>query len=746
MTASNITVPGYWKAPLQSRLCWRVALCVLAATLAIEVLILIPSYWAQEGRLLAQLEERARLALHNELQSRQAGDPLALQAAGLRAAAGTALVGGVFQGPDGGRLASFGEASEPSVASSRRHEASWDLMVADAPLHVEARLDRASVDGELLAYTGRIAGLVLLICVVVFSVTMAALGRFVLQPIFDIRARMGPEADPQDPSAARPKDELEEVSSSLSSLGQRVAQRFTHKLEEHERRLQDFADAASDFFWEMDGDLRFSFFSDRFTTITGVPQDALLGRTREETGIPNVDPAAWRDHLSALAAHRPFRNFVHPRVLPDGRTVWISLNGSPVFDRNGAFRGFRGCGCDVTAQKLAEEALVAAKVEAEEARANLVEAIEAMSEGFALFDADDRLIVCNSKYREVFSRCAGAARPGLDYREILTAGIENGVFEEALGREQDWLESHLALARRSGTAFEERLSNGRWVRNTMRRTRAGGMVRTKTDISELKRREQELTEAKQQAEQASQAKSEFLANMSHELRTPLNAVIGFSEIILNSTMGPVGNAKYVEYAEDINKSGHHLLNLINEILDLSKIEAGKLDLNESFVDVKKAFQTCLAITSEPMAEAGLTLETDLPAHLPGLWADDLKLKQIVINLLSNALKFSDAGDVIRLSARIAPAGTFQFTVSDTGIGMSREEIPIALAPFGQVSKALDRKHAGTGLGLPLTKLLAERHGGSLCIESAPGVGTSVTVEFPESRVRSLRSQIAAERA
>jgi signal transduction histidine kinase len=255
-----------------------------------------------------------------------------------------------------------------------------------------------------------------------------------------------------------------------------------------------------------------------------------------------------------------------------------------------------------------------------------------------------------------------------------------------------------------------------------------------SDITPRRQATEAMREAKEQAELANRAKSEFLAAMSHELRTPLNAILGFSELMGSGALGPLGNPKYEEYTKDINDSGRHLLSLINDILDLSKVEAGKLDLDEEDIDVAMATNSCMVLVKERARNGGVKLLTDLLDGLPALHADKRKLKQILVNLLSNAVKFTPAGGEVTLKAWCKADAGYVFQVIDTGIGIALEDIPKALSPFGQVDAKLARKYEGTGLGLPLTKSLVEMHGGSLDLQSEVGVGTTVTVRFPKERI------------
>jgi len=254
-----------------------------------------------------------------------------------------------------------------------------------------------------------------------------------------------------------------------------------------------------------------------------------------------------------------------------------------------------------------------------------------------------------------------------------------------------------------------------------------------TIIAELRQREQELSNAKTAAESENRAKSEFLALMSHELRTPLNAINGFSEIIRNQVFGPVAE-RYRSYAADIHESGQHLLRIINDILDLSKAEAGSMDLVVETVDVADVIDRCTRLVRERANAARLSLYTSIE---PGLRinVDELKFKQIVINILTNAIKFTPPGGRIDIICRVDPRDRrFELRITDTGIGMAPEDIPIALSPFQQVDSRLSRKYGGTGLGLPLSKALVELHGGQLEIASRPAMGTTVTVWLGADRV------------
>jgi signal transduction histidine kinase len=250
----------------------------------------------------------------------------------------------------------------------------------------------------------------------------------------------------------------------------------------------------------------------------------------------------------------------------------------------------------------------------------------------------------------------------------------------------------------------------------------------------LESKNRELVAANEKAEFASRTKSEFLANMSHELRTPLNAIIGFSELMGNATLGPLGNPKYEEYTKDINDSGRHLLALINDILDLSKVESGADEIHEEQIQIREVVGSVITMVKGRAQKGGVKLELEVSDHLPALRADIRKLKQILVNLLSNAIKFTDPGGKVTFRIWCRTGSGYVFQVADTGIGIALDDIPKALSPFQQVDGDLNRKYEGSGLGLPLTKSLVELHGGSLDLQSRLGVGTTVTVRLPEERV------------
>ncbi len=305
---------------------------------------------------------------------------------------------------------------------------------------------------------------------------------------------------------------------------------------------------------------------------------------------------------------------------------------------------------------------------------------------------------------------------------------------------RDWV-GMLEKTSQQGKEAEVRKQSGKavWVNMTGHAARDtfGDIIHfecTMFDITERRRAELGLLAAKEQADFANRSKSEFLANMSHELRTPLNAIIGFSEIIRDELFGEVANKQYVEYAGDIYDSGSLLLSLINDILDMSKIEAGKRELAEETLDVEQIVRAVMRLVAARAKAGKVKMSMKVSPAMPSLRAEERAVKQILTNLLTNAIKFTPEGGTISLLASVLETGDICIKIQDTGIGMSADEIPVAMAPFGQIESALSRKNQGTGLGLPLTRALAELHGGSLSIDSKVGDGTLVTLLFPKERV------------
>lgn len=396
---------------------------------------------------------------------------------------------------------------------------------------------------------------------------------------------------------------------------------------------------------------------------------------------------------------------------------------------------------------------------ASDANARLRDAVETISEAFVLWDDQNQLVMCNTKYQQFHGLADDMVKPGSSYDEVIAAASEPIVSKRiaVAGKYAD-----------GSRTYEAQLEDGRWLHINERRTRDGGYVSVGTDITDLKEGQTRFAESEQQlrasvaelrlsrrelehqkqqlvdlaekyaleknrAEAANRAKSEFLANISHELRTPLNAVIGFSEVMQQALFGPLGHPKYQEYARDIYTSGAYLLEVINDILDMSKIEAGRMNLDVSDVDVADIVEDSMKVVSQAAAERDITLERHGPAHL-AIEADRRFVKQVFLNLLSNAVKFTrDGGRVdVHLSRK---NGQAKISIKDTGIGIAEADIAKLGTPFEQVENQFSKSHQGSGLGLAISRALIELHGGALQIKSREGQGTTVICTLPIQAVR-----------
>src|SRR3954453_53315 len=428
-----------------------------------------------------------------------------------------------------------------------------------------------------------------------------------------------------------------------------------------------------------------------------------------------------------------------------GGWVWLRARAELVGDEDDASQHLVGIAVDITEQRgLVEQNATA--------NARLREAIEAISEAFVLWDADHRLVLCNSKYQLL--------------HQLPADGLAGAKAAKAMRSGQaPLMQPHAFHARQNFGAppFEAQLADGRWLHVNERRTRDGGYVSVGTDITALKRHEERLLDSerqliatigdlkksrqkleaqaqqladlaeryldqKAQAESANRAKSQFLANMSHELRTPLNAILGFAEVMESGIFGALGSEKYVEYCRDIRSSGHYLLSVIDDILDMSRIEAGRLRLVRQPIVLYAAIVRALKLVNEQARAKGLAVRIESAPGLTVL-ADERGLQQILVNLLQNAVKFTPAGGRVTVRTRPA-AGSVNIYVEDNGIGIPKEAIHKLGQPFEQVETESNRTYKGSGLGLAIARSLSELHGGGLRIRSQEGIGTIVLVHLP----------------
>ncbi len=514
-----------------------------------------------------------------------------------------------------------------------------------------------------------------------------------------------------------------------------VADRKSDELRLARARFDDIARLTFDWVWEVDQAFKFTFVSERFTEIVGLPARLLIGTCLFEFGDFEGFAEANRKQHPYPGSRVPFREVFYRLVDTDGGVRLFRLSGVPVFDEaTGTFQGYRGTATDVTEATETEARL-------SEAQARLVQAIEIIPQGFALYDCDDKLVLCNSPYASFLSRDPKSVVSGSRFGDLMEAAGDAGLFAGSPEDVRGFIDKQVEHHRRARHDVEIELADNRWVQITTERSGSGGVIEIWHDITKMKSREAELRLAEEEArraheisELASRAKTEFLANMSHELRTPLNAIIGFSEILKNELFGPLGSQAYTDYVRDIHVSGTHLLGVINDILDYSKAEAGALDLENRPVDIRIVATACIRLL-KPRAEAAeVEMINNVDEQLPRLGGDETKIRQILLNLLSNGVKFTPPGGSVTISAEADERTGYRIIVADTGIGIDRKDIPKALSAFGQVDSALSRKYEGTGLGLPLSASMMQLHDGVLDIESEVGVGTSVILDFPPERI------------
>lgn len=517
----------------------------------------------------------------------------------------------------------------------------------------------------------------------------------------------------------------------------RRVQKEMEELDLTRERLALAMQGTNEGIWDWDIATDTVYLSPRLRTIFRIDEnDRFLGG---KDWVANIHKDDRPGYLAALRTHLKGRTafFVAEYRLRrgEGEFRWVRQRGLALRRDDGRCYRMAGSVGDVTERRRNEEDLrLAASVFA------------GSPEAVMITDAKTRILDVNPAFTAVTGYTKGEILG--EPPSLLSSGRHDDAFYSEMWQalnENDFWEGEIWNVRKSGETFPE------YLRISVLRDQEGAVMnyigqfsditRTKEDQEQLARntrelasRSLELEQALVRANQANRAKSEFLAAMSHELRTPLNAVIGFSEAMLTQVFGPVGDQRYEGYLKNIRESGRHLLDVINDILDVSKVEAGKIDLLEEPVDVAACIESTLRLVRERAEGEGVSLEVQLPAELPTLFADERRIKQVMLNLVSNAVKFTNPGGHVTVTADSSKDEGLWISVADTGIGIAEEDLARVLTPFTQVDSQLARKYEGTGLGLPLTKGLVEAHGGSLEIESELRKGTTVTIRFPENRL------------
>lgn len=624
---------------------------------------------------------------------------------------------------------------------------------------------RVSVDGSLLAHsivnrawvvlaTGVVRNFVLaLILAVLFYYTLT-------RPLLALVGQLE-RTDPRQPQAARIEVPPEHKHDEFGLLAARINTIFAvgadHLAERHrevqqrrisEARFRDFANAASDWFWERNADLDLVYSSQSGGNSPEIDYDRML---RDEQGYAE---AAWIEHRADLAARRPFRDFRFRVAVGPEEFRHYSLSGVPVFDDLGNFAGYRGAGTDITRRVAIEE-------EVERGRELLHSVLEAMPARISVKDIHGRYLLVNRSLTEAFQTTApemiGRHLSELPLRGLAPASREDFVaFSNAA--EADLLQHSRAFLNRERTY---RAADGA-MRTTLESKvplhgsdgRMTAILSVALDISERKHAEQALDDAnirlrnqaqdlerlassyareREHAVAANRAKSEFLANMSHELRTPLNAIIGFAEVIVLRMWG-ASSEKYFDYAQDIVASARHLLHVINDILDMSKIEAGRYELALEAHRLSNVVEDCLTIVKGRAREAQISIVNEFPRDIPAARFDARAIKQVLLNLLSNAIKFTPAGGQVRIAGHRDSEGNMVVSVSDTGVGIRPEYLPRIFEPFWQGDPNVSRSGEGTGLGLAISRKFMELHGGTLEIDSVENRGTTAMIRLPATLV------------
>jgi len=480
------------------------------------------------------------------------------------------------------------------------------------------------------------------------------------------------------------------------------------------------------------------------------PRSALLGFGEVNALVHPEDIDLYELARELAEAKATFVDHAFRMRHANGNWVWMRARCELVHQSGDSGPHLIGIAVDVTEQKTLVERTV-------EADLRLRDAVETIPEAFVVWDAQNRLVLCNSNFQVLHNLPDEAIEAGASYESVVEAGRKPVV------RSKVTSEGQVPGAR----TFEAQLDDGRWLHISERRTKDGGYVSVGTDITNIKRHEEKLMESekrlmatvadlrksqqelerqaeevadlaakyseeKTRAEDANQAKSKFLANMSHELRTPLNAIIGFSEIMESGMFGPLGTDKYREYCCDIRQSGQYLLEVINDILDMSKIEAGRIRLDAKQIELEPFLNDAMRVVSARADDKRLSLIARIRGGI-SLTADPRLLKQIVLNLLSNAVKFTPEGGRITIHARATKSGV-SIAIADTGIGIPKEALARLGRPFEQVESQLTKSHQGSGLGLAIAKSLTELHQGTIRIRSTTGRGTIVLLRLPRNRV------------
>ncbi len=592
--------------------------------------------------------------------------------------------------------------------------------------------------GRLLFFLGANALKTFLVVLFVFAIFYRLIGRHLEQvarhagQVVDAGTDTFLVLERQEPQGG---DEFSELVAALNGMRQRLAQQQAAlELQVDELRTREVAMNSSLNAIAIAGlDGRLSYVNRAFVELWRLQgaEDARGRSVREYWDNPDdaeavkkalVEQGYWRGELRARRS--------------DGSLAEVELLANMVTDEAGQPLCLFGSFIDITQRKQAEIAAV-------KSGRLLQEAIGSVSEGFAIYDEDDCLVVCNEAYLNIYNTSRDLIVPGASFEQIVRKGAERGQYQDAIGRVDEWVSERVRLHHEAdGTRLEQHLADGRWLLIVEYRTPSGYIVGNRIDITERKAAEAELerhryhleeqvlartfdlAEAKEAAEAANVAKSAFLANMSHEIRTPMNGILGMANLLRRDGVSP-GQA---ERLDKIDTAAKHLLSIINDILDLSKIEAGKFTLEEAPLTIRSILGNVSSILSGHAASKGLALLIETaPIQSAGLIGDPMRLQQSLLNYATNAIKFTETGSVVLRSSvqeETADSVLVRFEVRDTGIGIPAEALYRLFSAFEQADNSITRKYGGTGLGLAITRRLSELMGGEAGAESTPGMGST----------------------
>ncbi len=516
-------------------------------------------------------------------------------------------------------------------------------------------------------------------------------------------------------------------------------------------RLDKALDGGECGLWDWDLASGKIFWSKSMFEILGLPATGSLLTFGDVARRVHPDDAKLDDIVEELLlGHRKAFDLEFRMKHETNHWVWLRARAALSPSRENEQPHLVGIVFDISLQKQLDKLNV-------EAELRLKDAVENISEAFVLWDADSRLVLCNSKYQQFHSLPHSVCQPGTHYNVVASAAKEPRVKQYVTGTASDG---------GGARSMEVQLADSRWLQINERRTKDGGFVSVGTDISTLKKHEERLLESertlmmtvrdlqkerqtadeqsnrlaeladnyqreKARAESANRAKSEFLANMSHELRTPLNAILGFSEMMNTQIFGPLGSGKYEEYSVDIHKSGQFLLDVINDVLDMSKIEAGRVDIEPELTSLDSIIDETMRLIGPRAHEGKIAVMQDNSVD-HDIFVDRRALKQVLINILANAIKFTPEGGQVSLLARNA-ADWIEISISDTGIGIPQHDIEKLGRPFEQVENQFTKSRGGSGLGLAISRSLIELHGGTLVISSILDRGTTVKIMLPDKK-------------